>query len=335
MDERRRSLTPATHAALRTEVLASLARGETCIVPTEAGYVALSAELGAPRVFANLDAVREAFLALPEPLLRLATRFWPGPIVLEWQAPHAAMVPSHAFLRDVALAATKPLHARMLTHAVDATCTTLDEVPAATRAHQLCVDAGATQLREGFALVRHAAGQLTVARAGILTASEWLTAAARMVLFVCTGNTCRSPLAEALARATLAKHFNAAPTALLQHGFAFASAGSSTYPGMPASENSVLAAQECGADLTSHHSQPLTRELLQRAQFVYCMSHRHLRTALQLAPDAASRCQLLSPTGQEIADPYGGDLTEYREARDAMQAAITLRLADWLPGMGC
>ena len=93
-----------------------------------------------------------------------------------------------------------------------------------------------------------------------------------MILFICTGNTCRSPLAAALARS---------------RGIDAVSAGIMVYPGSPATPEAVRAAKRHGADLTQHQAQPVTEELLKKADQVWVMTPDHW-DALNARPGAAA-----------------------------------------------
>jgi protein-tyrosine phosphatase len=178
--------------------------------------------------------------------------------------------------------------------------------------------------------VRCTGPELEVLREGILARADVLHTAAAHVLFVCTGNTCRSPMAEVLARDAVARALDVAPGRLLARGLSFASAGTGTLDGMQASEGSVIALQERGLDLHDHRSRALTRELCARATRIFCMSGSHRDAVLDLAPDAAAKTALLRPDGGNIADPYGGELPDYRSARDEITAAIGERLRELL-----
>lgn len=123
------------------------------------------------------------------------------------------------------------------------------------------------------------------------------------IIFICTGNTCRSPMAEGLFRA----HGGEQET-----GLAAASAGLFTQDGLPASDNAVTAAKELGADISAHRSRVLTHEMAQSARYLVCMTGAHYDRVCELFPDCADKVFTL--TQRDVSDPFGGDLETYRRA---------------------
>lgn len=126
-----------------------------------------------------------------------------------------------------------------------------------------------------------------------------------MILFVCTGNTCRSPMAAALAR-----HLG---------GIEADSAGLAASPGAAATPAAVSAAADWGADLHSHAAKQVSRELVAAARRVYAMTESHAQYLRALFPDQAAKITAFSPP---IPDPFGGDEAVYAHCAQALVSAL-------------
>jgi protein-tyrosine phosphatase len=138
------------------------------------------------------------------------------------------------------------------------------------------------------------------------------------IIFVCTGNTCRSPMAEGLLREALAARGIDQVTV--------ASAGTGAWEGAPVSEGAYLVGLEHGLDLGEHRARLLTRDLVREADLVLTMSGHHLARVAELGGE--HKVHLLgSYAGREagrseVPDPFGADLASYRTTFGELQELI-------------
>ena len=150
----------------------------------------------------------------------------------------------------------------------------------------------------------------------------------RKILFVCTGNSCRSVMAEGLLRHMMKKKGRTDVQVF--------SAGISASEGQGASLETVEVMRQEGIDVSGHRSQPVTADLVRRSDLVLCMEDFHQEAVLSLASDAASKTHLLktfhtkrSILDPNIADPMGRPKEVYESCFMTIQEAVE-RVARWL-----
>jgi protein-tyrosine-phosphatase len=179
-------------------------------------------------------------------------------------------------------------------------------------------------------VLRVGPGSFQVLREGLLDLKALREAAGLRLAFVCTGNTCRSPMAEGLARAALSRRLEVAPERLGDFGFEIVSMGVFAMPGAPASAHAVEVLDPLGIDLRSHRSRYAVPDEIARFDRVYAMTHSHLEALrLMLPPGKDRNCELLDPEGNDVGDPVGGPREDYERAAEEIARAIERRLDEW------
>ncbi len=280
---------------------------------------------------------------------RLARRCWPGPVtlvlddahpdslarhlpqkVLSHVAPTKTLglrVPGHQVLLDVLRMLVGPLALTSANRTGGVEAVTAREVLDVLGDDlDLVIDDGPCRFGEPSSVVRIHGNRYEILRVGVVPEKTLQRLSSTMVLFVCTGNTCRSPMAELICRQMLAKRLDCDIRQLEDRGVLVLSAGVAAMLGGRAASEAIEVLGKLNLDLSEHETQPLTEPLARHSDLIYAMTRTHREAIVAQWPSVAERTFLLCADDSDVCDPIGGPAERYQRCSAQIYAELELRL---------
>ncbi|MCX7403848.1 MAG: Sua5/YciO/YrdC/YwlC family protein [Planctomycetia bacterium] len=306
-----------------------------------------------PRVTLAMKSADEALDWVPRlsPIgRRLARRCWPGPVAIITADNHPESlvhrlpldsregmigdgrlrlrVPGHPMLSDCMRMLSGPIALAEPCLPGEPLPVTAEEVMArAATVLSLVIDDGKARYAQPHTTIEVDESDFRIVYPGIVSEETMRRLSSLMVLFVCTGNTCRSPMAETIFRQLLAERFGCRPEQVDAHGVVVASSGIAAWGGGKASPGALEVMAEMGSDLSGHESQPLTENLVRQADLIWTMTASHRAAIVAQFPQAGGRVAMLSPDRTDVIDPIGGTVATYRKCAEQIRLLLAARIA--------
>ena len=312
-----------------------------------------SRQWGHPLTLA-IKSSEEAFDYVPSatPLARrVANRCWPGPVTLVLDDDHpesllqrlpeqvrlavspsgtvGLRVPGHQLILEVLHLLAGPLVLSSANRTGQPDSISADEVVAALGDDiDLILDDGPCQFGQSSTVVRLGKSGVKILREGVVTDATLKRLTNYMIVFVCTGNTCRSPMAEQLCKQRVAEKLRCDIDQLEDNGVVILSAGIAAGHGSGAAQEAITVMEEQKLDLTQHASQPLSDRLVRHADQIFTMTRGHRQAIINHWPNLASKVQVLCPEGHDVADPIGGSTEIYRSCAREIDGYLGQRIEE-------
>ncbi len=193
----------------------------------------------------------------------------------------------------------------------------------------LLLDGGACRYKKSSTVAKIGKEGLQILRAGVYSKQELESFWQVRFLLVCTGNTCRTPMAEGMFNKYLAEKLGCEVDWLEEIGYKATSAGTMGLAGLPASPEAVAACAARGVDIKAHKSTALSERLIRESDFIFVMSRMHRERIIALCGEVADRCVLLAED-RDIPDPIGQSQRVYDSCAELIEETVRKRISEFV-----
>jgi L-threonylcarbamoyladenylate synthase len=190
---------------------------------------------------------------------------------------------------------------------------------------EILLDAGPCRYKQSSTVVKAGEKKLEVLRPGVYSQTELEEMSTVRFMFVCTGNTCRSAMAEGICKKHLAEKLECKVDELEQNGYKVLSAGIMDMNGAPASTEAIAACEAMDINITAHKSKALSPQLIRESDYIFAMEQVHYNYIAAMCPDAENKCMLLAED-QNIADPISQGQQFFNKCAELIENAIKRRI---------
>ncbi|MDD5458558.1 MAG: L-threonylcarbamoyladenylate synthase [Phycisphaerae bacterium] len=189
----------------------------------------------------------------------------------------------------------------------------------------MVLDGGQCEYKKSSTVVKiNKKGKLEILREGLYPKEDLEALSKVRFLFVCTGNTCRSPMAVGIFVKYWAEIIGCTVDQLEQNGYKVLSAGTMGIRGLAATAEATCACAARGIDITSHKSEALSKQLVGESDFIFVMTRGHLAEVLRIDPNAEGKIFLLDE--RDIPDPVGQNQDIYDRCAEQIECSIRRRM---------
>ena len=303
---------------------------------------------------ADKEEVRRYVPWMPPHAAKLVKLAWPGPVTIVFQLSGADMEKQKAVVSPEAFdvlysvdtigircvdnetgqsllgAAGSPIVASSANRSGEKPAVTPDEVLAAFEGRIpmiLAGEEGDCKYGTGSTVVKVTDGTVEILRQGVVKQESIDEMSQIRILFLCTGNTCRSPMAEGFCRRIVSEKLNCSVDEVEKMSYKMASAGVMAVGSIGASPEAVQACKENGVEIGGHRSRALDCDEAGACDYIFALAESHRRWLGENCPEATCRCVLLDSAG-DIPDPIGAPIEVYRECAKRIEKAVQKRIGE-------